>query len=169
MPQHQIGASVAPGYVDRRRSAAAIANGSSRGSIVASSAAAFTANAVGTTTTIVGANAAPGTNDNNVIRRGEFVKVYTGAGVPKDDVVREVTGVAVAASTTVTFAPALAANTASGDVLRRVGIGNADSIEGLDDLLLALAPGTYTQAILDRLTLNDKQYAVRALADPLSI
>lgn len=128
----------------------------------------FTANAGGTTTTIVGANAAPGTNDANVIRRGERFKVFaSGQAQPKEEKILTVTAVAVAGSTTVTFTPALAANTASGDHLKRVGAVNLDSMQAIDDALIATGLVCYnTQAKVDALTLNDKLYALQQINDP---
>jgi hypothetical protein len=128
----------------------------------------FTANGAGTTTTIVGANAAPGTNDNNVIRRGERYKVFaSGSATPKEEKVLTVTAVAVGASTTVTFTPALLANTASGDFLKRVGAVGLDSMQAIDDALIATGLACYaTQALVDKLTLNDKLYALQTINDP---
>ena len=128
----------------------------------------FTANAAGTTTTIVGANAAPGTNDVNVIRRGERFKVFAaGAAQPKEEKVLTVTGVAVAGSTTVTFIPALLVATASGDFLKRVGAVSLNSMQEIDDALIATGLVCYnSQAKVDALTLNDKLYALQQINDP---
>lgn len=125
----------------------------------------FTCNAAGTTTTAVGANAAPGTNDNNVIRRGESFKLFTAAGVAKEETIFRVTGVAVGASTTVTFTPAAGVATANTDVLKRVGPDQMDDISDLDFRLNQLDSTTYTQAKLDGMTANDKVYALRSLDD----
>lgn len=126
----------------------------------------FTANAAGTTTTIVGANAAPGTNDNNVIRRGEKVKLFNSAGTLKEEKVFEVTTIAVGASTTVTFAPAAAAATASGDFMKLVTTDHLKSMEDLDARLVALG---FTQAFVDKMTLNDKLFQIRIKDEPQSI
>lgn len=127
---------------------------------------AFTANGAGTTTTIVGANAAPGTNDNNVVRRGEKFKLFTSAGALKEEKVFEITTIAVGASTTVTFAPAAAVATASGDFLKLVATDHLKSMDDLDTRLLALG---FTQAYIDKLNLNDKLFQIRIKDEPHSI
>lgn len=129
----------------------------------------FTANGAGTTTTIVGANAAPGTNDTNVVRRGERFKLFNSSGVLKEEKVFEITTVAVGASTTVTFAPAAAVNTASGDVARKLGLDFVDSVDSLRDRLKVINAGLYTDLYLDKLTINDMLYAVRVADDPRSL
>jgi len=68
VPTHQIGA--VPGYVDKRRKVR-----DDFESRVVAGPVIFTANATGTTTTIVGANAAPGT-PTNVVRIGEEFKLF---------------------------------------------------------------------------------------------
>lgn len=125
----------------------------------------FTANAGGSTTTIVGANATPSTN-TNVVRVGEFVKIYNAAGNPKSDTVHKVTAVAVAASTTVTFSPAASAATVSTDTLRLVTVDQIADSESMDDRLAELDGTTYTATYLSRMTLNDKLHAIRTLSDP---
>jgi hypothetical protein len=157
---HQLSPPVA-GYVDKRRSATQDVE-----SHVVEGPVAFTANAAGTTTTIVGALTAQGTNDNNVVRRGEKFKVFTSAGVLKEEKVITVTGIAIGASLTATFTPALAAATASGDTLKRVRGGTQDSMSAMDARLLALG---FTQARIDSMTDNDKQYQLRVSDDPGSI
>ena len=150
------------GWVDKRKSSTggSVADSDSHnvGSVI------FTANANGTTTTIVGANAtlADGTN---VVRVGEKVKVFNSDGTVQEETILTVTSVAAAASTTVTFTPALASATASGDVLRLVGSDAWPYVDNdsLDDRLLDLS---YTQAQIDSMTQNDKVYAVRLGNDP---
>ena len=149
------------GYVDKRRSH--LQDVESR---VVEGPVAFTANGAGTTTTIVGALTGQGTNDNNVVRRGERFKVFTSAGVLKEEKVVEVSGIAIGASLTVTFAPALAVATASGDTLKRVRGGTQDSIGAMDDRLIALG---FSQARIDSMTTNDKQYQLRVSDDPGSL
>src|SRR5690349_11508624 len=151
-----IGSNLAINVVDKRR--AGSASGDPKTHNVARSVAPFTANAGGTTTTIVGANAAPGTNDNNVIRRGEEFQLFTGAGAKKEETVFTVTAVAVAGSTTVTFTPAAAAVTANGDVARFVGLTDLKDIADLDARLLVIG---YTQAQINVMSVNDKVFAVR--------
>ena len=160
MATHQIGSNIDLGFIDKRRTAPDTNTHVSRGVAL------FTANAGGTTTTIVGANAAPGTDDTNVIRRGEKFRLFTAAGVLKEEKVFTVTGVAVAASTTVTFTPAAAVVTANTDVARQVGDSDFTSQATLDARLLALG---FPQSQLDSMTENDKVYAIRVKDDPGSM
>lgn len=163
---------ISPGYVDKRRLPGAnIPNDRGSGTVpdfesrIVEGGDAFVANAAGTTTTIVGANAAPATG-TNVVRLGDKVKLFTSAGVLKEEKVFEVTAIAVAASTTVTLSPAAAVATASGDRLRLVGTSKLDSMDDIDDRLLALG---FSQANVDRMTLNDKLYQIRTSDDPGSL
>lgn len=124
----------------------------------------FTANAAGSTTTIVGATS--GTDGSNAVRKGEKVKVFNSSGSPKEEKIVTITAVAVGTSDTVTFTPALAAATASGDTLRLVGnVLGYSSNDALDARLIELG---YTQKKLDGMTQNDKVYAVRLADDPTS-
>ena len=154
------------GWVDKRRgsstnSSAADQNLRFVGDIL------FTANAAGTTTTIVGANATVG--GANTIRVGEKVKLFTSAGVLKEETVFKVTTVAAAASTTVTFTPAAAGATASGDTLRAVSDDVWQDFESMDAALTAFNGTLYSQANLDKMTMNDKVYALRLIKDPGSV
>ncbi len=157
---HMTTPNVVVNFVDKRRTAAA-ADPKTHNSI--RSIAGFTANAGGTTTTIVGANAAPGANDNNVIRRGEEFQLFTAAGVKKEETIFTVTGVAVAGSTTVTFTPAAAVATANTDVARFVGMTDLKDIADLDARLLVL---NYTQAQINQMLVNDKIFAIRQADNP---
>ncbi len=157
----QIGHAAAPGYVDKRR-AARTDDFETR---IVSGPTLFTANAGGTTTTIVGANATPSTN-TNVLRIGDEFKLFTSAGVLKQEVVFRVTAVAVAGSTTVTFTPAASANTASGDICRLVGYENLQSTGNKDRRLAAIG---FSTTYISRLTENDKDYQLRVSDDPGSI
>lgn len=123
----------------------------------------FTCNAAGTTTTLVGANAAPGTNDNNVVRRGEKFKIYATAGdaLPKEETIFTVTGVAVAASTTVTFTPAAAQATANNNVAKWVDSDPLADEASLDAALTAINGTTYSATKLASMTQNDKIWAYR--------
>lgn len=125
----------------------------------------FTANGAGTTTTIVGANAAPATNDDNIIRRGDRFKLFTSAGVLKEETVFEFTGIAVAASTTGTFAPAAAGATASGDFCQMVGSYDLDDAEALDGALTAFNGTVYSADRLAQMTQKDKLFAYRQNID----
>jgi hypothetical protein len=160
MATHQIGNSVSTEFVDKRRTAPDFNTHTTRGVAL------FTANGAGTTTTIVGANAVPNTDDTNVIRRGERFRLFTAAGVLKEEKVFTVSNIAVAGSTTVTFTPAAAGATASGDVARQVGVSDFVSQLAMDTRLLAAG---YTQAQLDFMTENDKVYAIRVKDDPGSM
>lgn len=157
---HQIGQALSPGYVDKRR--AVKDDFETR---IVSGGTVFTANAGGTTTTIVGANAAPATN-TNVVRIGDEFKLFNSSGVLKEEKVFRVTDVAVAGSTTVTFTPAAAANTASGDTFKLVGLHHQQSTGDMDRRLAALG---FSAAYIARLTENDKLYQLRTSDDPGSL
>lgn len=124
---------------------------------------AFTCNGAGTTTTLVGANAAPATNDANIIRRGEKFKIYATAGdaLPKEETIFTVTGIAVAASTTVTFTPAAAAATANNNVAKFVDSDPLSDEASLDAALTAINGTTYSATKLASMTQNDKVWAYR--------
>lgn len=162
---HLQGSNVEMNFVDKRRSMTLGADPKTH--IRSRGIAAFTANGAGTTTTIVGANAAPGTNDNNVIRRGDEIVLYTGVGVLKQETVFTVTNVAVAGSTTVTFTPAASGATASGDVARFVGGSDYKDEADLDARLTTLG-GAYA-ANVNIMNQNDKIYALRVVDDPEGI
>lgn len=161
---HLQGSQVDVNVVDKRKALKAGADPSTHNR--ARGIAVFTANGAGTTTTIVGANAAPGTNDNNVIRRGEEFALYTAAGVLKEETIFTVTGVAVAASTTVTFTPAAAVATASTDVARLIGLQDIKDENDLDARLLVIG---YVQSQINQMNQNDKVYAIRVADNPDSI
>lgn len=161
---HMTTANIETGYVDKRKALSAAGDPATH--IRSRSVAVFTANGAGTTTTIVGANAAPQTNDNNVIRRGDKFVLYNGAGALKQESVFTVTTVAVAGSTTVTFTPAAAGATASGDVARFLGVTDLRDEQNLDSRLLAIG---YTQSQVNQMSQNDKIYAVRIADDAESV
>lgn len=127
----------------------------------------FTANGAGTTTTIVGATSVDGVN---AVRIGEKGYVFNSDGTLQEDVVVTVTDVTTGASDTVTFAPALTAATASGDTLRLVGnvAAYADN-DSLDARLNAIDSTLYSQTNLDKMTQNDKVYALRVNDDAGSL
>jgi hypothetical protein len=125
----------------------------------------FTANGAGTTTTLVGA-AANLTTSLNCARIGERFVLVTSAGAVKENTVFTVT--AHNGTTTITFTPAAAASTASGDKAVLVS-GNAYTDNAsLDQKLLAIG-GVYTQAYIDKMTQNDKVYAIRQFEQPESV
>lgn len=157
---HQIGSAHAPSYVDKRR----LARDDFETRIVAGPVI-FTANATGTTTTIVGANAAPAT-PTNVVRIGEEFKLFTAAGVLKEEKVFRITAVAVAGSTTVTFTPAAAVAPVSTDTMKLVGYSNMYSAGEKDRRLAELG---FSAAHIAKLTENDKDYQIRTSDDPGSL
>lgn len=159
---HQIGVvGEVPGYVDKRRGYREDLE-----TRVTAGPAVFTANATGTTTTIVGANAAPATG-TNVVRLGDEFKLFNvTTGTLKQETVFRVTGIAVAASTTVTFTPAATVAPISGDTMKLVGVSNVYSHGDRDRRLLELG---FTAARIATLTENDKLYQLRVLDDPGSL
>lgn len=158
---HQLGVvRELPGYVDKRRSYR-----DDFETRVVSGPTVFTANAGGSTTTIVGANAAPATG-TNVARLGDEFKLFNSSNVLKQETVFRVTTIAVAGSTTVTFTPAAAANTASGDYYRLVGVSTQYSHAEIDRRLIELG---FTAARVATMTENDKDYQIRISDDPGSL
>lgn len=153
--------SPATNFVDKRRANSVAGDGALRN--VARSVAPFTCNATGTTTTAVGANAAPGANDNNIARRGEEFQLFTAAGVLKENTVFTVSNIAVAGSTTVTFTPAAATAPVNTDVLRWIGMSD---LEDHNDLAARLVTLGYTDAQINSMTINDMVYAVRQADNP---
>lgn len=158
---HQLGAIAIPGYVDKRR----LYRNDFETRIVAGPVV-FTANATGTTTTIVGANAAyPAAS--NVVRIGDEFKLFNvTTGTLKEETVFTITGIAVAGSTTVTFSPAAAVAPISGDTMKLVGISNQNSSAEMDRRLVALG---FTAARVATLTENDKAYQIRVSDDAGSL
>ena len=157
---HQLDLMAHPGYVDKRRSFK-----NDFETRVVSGPVVFTANGAGSTTTIVGANAAPGAG-TNVVRNGDEFKLFTSGGVLKEETVFSVVSQVVAGSTTVTFSPAAAVATASGDTMKLVGNSNQNSSAELDRRLIALG---FTAARVATLTENDKQLQIRVSDDPGSL
>lgn len=158
---HQIGVGDLPAYVDKRR--AAKDDFEMR---TVATAAQFTANAGGTTTTLVGADATLATGAN-VMRVGDEFKLFNSSGALKQETVFRVTSAASSAgTTTVTFTPAAAANTASGDNARLVGYYNTQSTGDKDRALVALG---FSALFVSKLTENDKNYQLRTSLDAGSI
>lgn len=158
---HQLGTSSVPGYVDKRRTYR-----DDFETRVVAGPVVFTANGAGTTTTIVGANAAPGTN-TNVVRIGDEFKLFNvTSGTLKEETVFRITGVAVAGSTTVTFSPAAAVATVSGDTMKLVGFSNLHSNGEKDRRLVELG---FTAARISTMSENDKAYQLRVSDDPGSL
>lgn len=117
----------------------------------------FTANAGGTTTTLVGA-AASLTTSVNAARLGERFILVDSTGKIKEPTVFTVT--VHNGTTTITFTPAAAAATASGDKAVLVSGDPYTDNGSLDAKLLAIG-GVYTQKYIDSMTQNDKVYAIR--------
>lgn len=169
MAQHMLGSQVDLDFVDKRRSGVLGAEPDSLVTIdnTAAGTAIFTANAAGTTTTLVGANADPSTG-TNVVRIGELFKLFA-AGAEKEDTTFEVTAVAVdtpgAGSTTVTFTPAAAEATASGDEARLLDVFSILDETALDSLLTDINSTSYTTSRLTLMTQNDKVWAIRQEVD----
>lgn len=159
--KHMVGSNFTTALVDKRRATSVAADGATHTS--ERSVAPFTCNATGTTTTAVGANAAPGTNDNNVARRGESFQLFTAGGVKKEETVFTVSGIAVAGSTTLTYAPASAVAPVSTDVLRWVGVADLEDIDSIQARLVALG---YTDIQINAMTPNDMVYAIRQADNP---
>lgn len=164
MPRHMVGAGLDFAYVDKRKVAKPASAGDSftheSGPTI------FTANATGTTTTIVGANAVPNTNDVNTVRRGEKFRLCNAAGVAKEETVFKITNIVVAGSTTLTFTPAALVAPVSTDICKQTNSDILSDEDALDTFLLTVNAGaSYTQARLNSMTTNDKIYAVRLHAD----
>lgn len=157
---HQLTAITVNEYIDKRRSYK-----NDFETRVVSGPVVFTANAGGTTTTIVGANATPATN-TNTIRTDEEFKLFNSTGVLKEETVFRVTTIAVAGSTTVTFTPAAAVATVSGDTIKLVGGSNTYSTGDMDRRLVTLG---FTAARVATMTENDKLYQIRTSDDPGSL
>lgn len=165
MAQHML-SQPDTGFVDKRKSSAGASVADEHSRHVGRSV--FTANAAGTTTTLVGINADPAAGANTV-RIGDVGKIFNSDGTVQEETVVRVTGVAVAASTTVTFSPALAAATASGDEFRLLAADAYQDNESLDNRLNDINNTLYSQANLDKMTQNDKVYALRVNDDPDSL
>jgi hypothetical protein len=157
---HQIVPVVTPGYVDKRRSYR-----NDFETRIVSGPIVFTANAGGSTTTLVGANAAPATN-TNVVRVGDEFKLFTAGNVLKEETVFTVTVQAVAGSTTLTFTPAAAVATVSGDNIKLVGTNAQYSSAEMDRRLVTLG---FTAARVATMSENDKQMQLRISDDPGSL
>lgn len=152
----------AQGYVDKYRSGKLT---DSDDFIAGAAGVIFTATGAGTTTTLVGA-AANLTTSLNCARIGERFVLRDSTGKLKENTVFQVT--AHNGTTTVTFTPAAAGATASGDVAVLVsGDPYADN-GSLDQKLLAMG-GVYTQAYVDKMTQNDKVYAIRQFENADSV
>ena len=170
MAQHML---VPPeqGFIDKRSGTAGRSVGDPNthrayGKINGVTKEAFVANGAGTTTTIVGADATLASSVN-VIRVGERFVLQNSSNVEKENTVFTVTGVASAAgTTTVTFSPAAAGATASGDKAVLVASDPYDDNSTLDARLTAISATTFTPARLDTMTQNDKVYALRVMDDP---
>lgn len=158
---HQLGVASGVDYLDKRRSY----RDDFETRVTAGPFPVFTANASGSTTTIIGANAAPATG-TNISRIGDSFKLFTSGGVLKEEKVFTIVSQAVAGSTTITFSPAAAVATASGDTMRLASLENQYSSADMDRRLIALG---FTAARVATLTENDKAFQIRVSDDPGSI
>lgn len=153
------------GFVDKYRSDKAVTAGSFlAGAAQDGTTALFTGTGAGTTTTLVGAAASLATS-LNCARIGERFILVDSTGKIKENTVFEVT--AHNGTTTITFTPAAAAATASGD--KAILVGGAFTGNDTLDRRLLTAGGIYTQAYLDKMTQNDKVYAIRQLENADSV
>lgn len=160
MAETMNGAVVVLGFVDKRR---AKTTGGDDETFITTPTTLFTANAGGTTSTLVGAVSVPNTGVN-VARVGERFRLFTGAGVLKEEKVFTVTSIG-ATGTPVTFAPLAAVATASGDVAKLLDSDAYADNATLDAALTALNATTYTAARLRIMNQNDKVYALRTDTD----
>lgn len=164
MATHQL-SNIEKNWIDPRKNARGDSeNHVPIGSNQGANAQPFICNGAGSTTTLVGA-AANLTTSLNCLRLGEKFMLFNSAGVAKENTVFTVT--AHNGTTTVTFTPAAAAATANGDTARIVASDATDSMQQLDNALIATTK--YTQASCDKMTLNDKLYALRVETDLASI
>jgi hypothetical protein len=127
----------------------------------------YTANGAGSTTTLVGTATVLNTGVN-VVRISDKIKLFTAAGVPKEEKVFQVTAVN-AAGTLVTFTPAALVATASTDTARRAGSDTWNDESSMDQRLAEINAAYYTVARLLQMTVNDKVYALRVLDDPTGV
>jgi len=163
MAGNLLGSAINVNYVDKRRSPTPNARSNSHNT---GRRALYTANGAGSTTTLVGA-AAVLTTSVNVARIGERFRLFASAVAtsPKEETVFTVTAVD-ATGALVTFSPAAAVATASGNVARV--IGDEDWLDETSIEVALLAAG-YTQTQLNTMTQNDKVWALRNANDPSGI
>lgn len=164
--QHMFGPAIELGFIDKRKSS----NGKAAADPFTHQTNRYTlatANGAGTTTTLVCANATPGVEgaSMNVARVGESFRLFNSGGTLKEETVFTVTTIAVAGSTTITFTPAAAGATASGDIAKLVGSEGFDDSASLDATLTKLLPGVYTSSMLNSMTENDKVFAIRSITE----
>ena len=158
---HMVGSNIEFGYVDKRHAAQAGSKGDAFTHLTTGPTV-FTANGAGTTTTMVGANAAPATG-TNVARLSDQYRLFASGGALKEETVFSVSSIAVAGSTTITFTPAAAVATASGDFFKLVGMNDIDDEASLDARLAVIGTDTANNPYRNQ---NDKGYAVRLYDDP---
>lgn len=162
MVQYMLRPALNIGFVDKRKLLSQDDNTHIEGPTI------FTANAAGSTTTIVGANATVASS-TNVVRIGDRFKLHTSSGILKEEKVFTITAIASSTSTTVTFSPSASVATASGDIAKLVGTQDMDSISDLNSRLNSLDSTAYATAKLDDYTANDKAYAARLLEDSTGV
>jgi len=150
------------GYADKLRESGALYKGPAQGASGNAGKLIFTANGAGSTTTLVGVAASLAAS-TNVARLGERFVLVNSAGVLKEPTIFTVT--VHNGTTTITFTPAAAVATASGDKAMSVSVEPYADNDSLDAVLLA-SGAPYTQLYIDKLSQNDKIYAVRQLSLP---
>lgn len=163
--QHMTGPAIELGFIDKRKQSKVA--GADPFSHQTTRYVLFTCNATGTTVTMIGANATPGTEvaATNVVRIGDTFRLFNAAGAVKEETVFRVTAVAVAGSTTVTYVPASAVAPVSTDFARLTGTDGLDDSDSLDQTLTKLASATYTASVLNSMTENDKVFAIRSILE----
>lgn len=157
---NQIGNSVNMDYVDKRKAMTTAAQPdikTTRGTTL------HTATGSGSTTTLVGATGVL-TTSVGIFRLGEKFRLFTAAGALKEEKIFVVT--ANNGTGTLTFTPAAAVATASGDVARLVDDSSYQDEANLDTRLLALG---FTASQISCMNQNDKVFAIRLRDDPGSM
>lgn len=160
--QHMLGPAVELGFIDKRKggnlkaAADPFSHQLSRYTLVTATA--------GTTTTATFAAATPGTETatSNIVRIGDTFRIFTAAGVVKEETVFRVTA---ATATTITFTPAAGVAVANTDVLKLVGNDGFEDSDSLDQTLTKLNSTIYTSSVLNSMTENDKIFAIRSILE----
>lgn len=147
------------GVVDPRR------NAEGRESLITEGNDSFTSNAIGSTTTIVGADPTPGTG----LRIGDKIKLFDSGGVKEETVFTVDSAASATGSTTYTFSPVAAVATASGDTARIVSTVDYESLSNIDTRLKAISSTTFSDKVLRTMSYNDKVFALRSQDDSAGI
>lgn len=145
------------GVVDKRRGLTDTGDRGTLGRTI------YTANAGGTTTTLVGA-ASDLSTSANVFRLKDRFKLFSAGGVLKQETVFTVTA-GTATGTTLTFTPAALVATVSTDFARKLGAETVSDEAAMDARLIEINAGYFTTVRLAQMTLNDKIFAIRVNDD----